>query len=273
MLRIPGSTALLQEIVNDWRKFRMSGGKFPKVVIVMPAYNAEKTLFATYKAIPPHSYDEIVVVDDASQDMTYEQARKLHVHLIKHLENKGYGGNQKTCYRKALELGADIIVMLHPDNQYDPRLIPNIVLPIKEGQADAVLASRFIRDPYDGGPLKGGMPIYKIIGNRLLTWFQNACMGTYFNEFHTGYRAFSRKALESVKWELDSNDFIFDNEIIVQMVIKRIRFKEIPVLTKYFKEASSVNFIRSVKYGFGILKNCIKYILHTKSIHRFEQFE
>ncbi|MDI6606674.1 MAG: glycosyltransferase family 2 protein, partial [Candidatus Omnitrophota bacterium] len=163
-----------------------------KVVIVMPAYNAEKTLLATYNAIPPHSYDEIVLVDDASQDLTYELAKKLQVHLIRHQKNKGYGANQKTCYRKALELGADIIIMLHPDNQYDPRLIPNIALPIKEGQADAVLASRFIRDPYDGGPLKGGMPVYKIIANRFLTWFQNFCMGTYFNEFHTGYRAFSR---------------------------------------------------------------------------------
>lgn len=247
--------------------------KSPKIVVVMPAYNAEKTLLVTHKAMPCHSYDEIVLVDDASQDMTYELAEKLHVHLIRHSENKGYGANQKTCYRKALELGADIIIMLHPDNQYDPRLIPNISLPIKEGQADAVLASRFIRDPYDGGPLKGGMPIYKIIANRFLTWFQNVCMGTYFSEFHTGYRAFSRKALESVRWELNSDDFIFDNEIIVQMVIKKIKFKQISVITKYFKEASSVNFIRSVKYGFGIIKNCIKYILHTKNIRRFEQFE
>lgn len=247
--------------------------KSPKIVIVMPAYNAEKTLLATYNAIPPHSYDEIVLVDDASGDMTYELAQKLHVHAIRHPKNKGYGANQKTCYRKALELGADIVVMLHPDNQYDPRLIPNISLPIKEGQADAVLASRFIRDPYNGGPLKGGMPIYKIIANRFLTWFQNTCMGTYFNEFHTGYRAFSRKALESVRWELNSDDFIFDNEIIVQMVIKKIRFKEIPVITKYFKEASSINFIRSVKYGFGIIKNCIKYILHTKNIRKYEQFK
>ncbi|MBI4845314.1 MAG: glycosyltransferase family 2 protein [Candidatus Omnitrophica bacterium] len=251
----------------------MTTKKNYKVVIVMPAYNAEKTLLATYKAIPPHSYDEIVLVDDASHDLTYELAKKLHCHVIKHDKNRGYGGNQKTCYKKALELGADVIVMLHPDNQYDPRLIPNIALPIIEGQADAVMASRFIRDPYDGGPLKGGMPLYKIIANRLLTWLQNSVMHTYFTEFHTGYRAFSRKALESVKWELNSDDFIFDNEIIVQMVMKRIRFKEIPVLTKYFKEASSINFIRSCKYGLGILINCIKYTLHRKKIMRFEQFE
>lgn len=251
----------------------MNERKSPKVIIVMPAYNAEKTLFSTYKAIPPHSYDEIVLVDDASKDMTYELAKQLHVHLIRHAQNKGYGANQKTCYKKALELGADIVVMLHPDNQYDPRLIPNITLPIKEGQADIVLASRFIRDPYDGGPLKGGMPVYKIIANRFLTWLQNSCMGTYFNEFHTGYRAFSCKALESVRWELNSDDFIFDNEIIVQMVVKKLIFKEIPVLTRYFKEASSINFIRSIKYGLGIIKNCIKYILHTRGIRRYEQFE
>lgn len=251
----------------------MDGKKNYKVIIVMPAYNAERTLLATYSAIPAHSYDEIVLVDDASQDLTYELAKKLRVHVMRHCNNKGYGANQKTCYRKALELGADIVIMLHPDNQYDPRLIPNIALPIKEGQADVVLASRFIRDPYDGGPLKGGMPVYKIIGNRFLTWLQNFCMGTYFSEFHTGYRAFSCKALESVKWELNSDDFIFDNEIIVQMVIKRLIFKEIPVLTQYFREASSVNFFRSVKYGLGIIKNCIKYILHTRNIHRYEQFE
>ncbi|MCU0666106.1 MAG: glycosyltransferase family 2 protein [Candidatus Omnitrophica bacterium] len=247
--------------------------KNSKVVIVMPAYNAEKTLLATYNAIPPHSYDEIVLVDDASKDLTCELAQSLHVHLIKHPVNKGYGANQKTCYRKALDLGADIIIMLHPDNQYDPRLIPNIALPIKEGQADVVLASRFIRDPYDGGPLKGGMPFYKIIANRILTWFQNMCMGTYFNEFHTGYRAFSREALESVKWWLNSDDFVFDNEIIAQMVVKRLIFKEIPVVTKYFKEASSINFARSVKYGLGVLKTSIKYVLHTRNIRRYEQFQ
>lgn len=251
----------------------MKNNQSPKVVIVMPAYNAEKTLLATYKAIPPNSYDEIVLVDDASKDLTYDLANKLRVHLIKHEKNRGYGANQKTCYKKALELGADIIIMLHPDNQYDPRLIPNMSLPIKEGQADAVLASRFIRDPYDGGPLKGGMPIYKIIANRLLTWLQNTCMGTYFSEFHTGYRAYSRKALESVRWEMNSDDFIFDNEIIVQMVIKKIRFKQIPVITQYFKEASSINFIRGIKYGLGILNNCQKYILHTKNIKKYNQFE
>lgn len=239
----------------------------------MPAYNAEKTLLATYKNIPKGSYDDIVLVDDGSSDSTFELAQKLSIHTIRHSKNRGYGANQKTCYRKALELGADIIVMLHPDNQYDPRLIPNISLPIKEGQGDVVLASRFIRDPYDGGPLKGGMPLYKIIFNHLLTWFQNACMGTYFNEFHTGYRAFSRKALESIKWELNSDDFIFDNEIIVQLVIKRLRFKEIPVATKYFKEASTISITRSIIYGLGVIKNCIKYLLHTKNIYRFEQFE
>lgn len=251
----------------------MNNRKAPKVVIVMPAYNAEKTLLATYKNIPKGSYDEIVLVDDGSADSTFKLAQKLPIQAIRHSQNRGYGGNQKTCYKKALELGADIVVMLHPDNQYDPGLIPNISLPIKEGQADVVLASRFIRDPYDGGPLKGGMPVYKIIFNRLLTWFQNACMGTYFNEFHTGYRAFSRNALESVKWELNSDDFIFDNEIIVQMVIRRLKFKEIPVVTKYFKEASRINFIRSVFYGLGVIKNCLKYLLHTKNIYRFKQFE
>lgn len=247
--------------------------KGKKIVIVMPAYNASKTLEQTYKEIPPGCYDEIILVDDASRDSTVKLAKKLNLVVKKHPKNKGYGANQKTCYTEALARGADIIIMLHPDNQYDPGILPNIALPIIKGQADVVLASRFIRDPLKGGPIKGGMPLYKFIANKCLTILENMILRTYFSEFHTGYRAFSREALESIKYKENSDDFVFDNEIIVQLIIKKMRFKEVGVLTRYFKEASSVNFFTSVKYGLGILKTLIKYVLHVKNIKRFSQFE
>ncbi len=244
-----------------------------KIVIVMPAYNAAKTLEQTYKEIPEGSYDEIILVDDASKDSTVKLAKKLNLIVKEHPKNKGYGANQKTCYTEALKRGADIVVMLHPDNQYDPGIVPNITLPILEGQADAVLASRFIRDPLEGGPVKGGMPVYKFFGNRFLTFLENIVLKTYFSEFHTGYRAYSRKALESVNFMDNSDDFVFDNEIIVQLIIKKIKFKEIGVRTRYFKEASSVDFFTSSRYGLAILKTLIKYIMHVKNIKRFSQFE
>ncbi len=239
----------------------------------MPAYNAAKTLEKTYTEIPPESYDEIILVDDVSKDSTVELAKKLNLIVIQHSENKGYGGNQKTCYTKALERNADIIVMLHPDYQYDPRIVPNITLPIIENQADIVLASRMIRDPLMGGPIKGGMPIYKFIANRYLTFIENLVLGTYFSEFHTGYRAFSREALESMPFVLNSNDFIFDNEIIIQGIIKKLRFKEVPVITRYFRDASTVSFIESTKYGFQVILTILKYLLHKYNIKNFKQFD
>lgn len=244
-----------------------------RVIVVMPAYNAARTLEQTYKDIPEGCCDEIILVDDGSQDRTVELARKLNLVVIRHPENRGYGANQKTCYTEALRRGADIVVMLHPDYQYDPRIIPNIVLPIEQGQADVVLASRFIRDPLLGGPIKGGMPLYKYLANRLLSGLENLALGTYFSEFHTGYRGFSRRALEAVKFHLDSDDFVFDNEILVQLVLKRMRFKEVPVLTRYFHEASTIGFFRAVKYGLGILGVIVRYILHTRGLRRAEQFE
>lgn len=247
--------------------------KGKKIIIVMPAYNAAKTLEKTYTEIPLGSYDEIILVDDASNDNTVELAKKLNLIIAQHQKNKGYGGNQKSCYKKALERGADVIVMLHPDFQYDPRIIPNITLPIIEGQADIVLASRMIRDPLLGGPIKGGMPIYKFIANRILTLVENLALGTYFSEFHTGYRAFSREALESLPFNLNSDDFIFDNEIIIQGIIKKLTFKEIPVTTKYFRDASSVNFLKSTQYGIQVIWTIVKYLMHKYNIKKFEQFD
>ena len=239
----------------------------------MPAYNAAKTLEKTYQEIPAGSYDEIILVDDKSGDETVAVAKRLNIFVIQHSQNKGYGGNQKTCYDAALKRGADIIVMLHPDYQYDPRIVPNITIPLIQGQADVVLASRFIRDPLKGGPIKGGMPLYKYFFNKILTSVENIVLGTYFSEFHTGYRAFSRGALESINYHLNSDDFVFDNEILLQLIHKRLRFKEIPVETKYFTEASTISFFRSVCYGFGILKTILKYVLHKRNIIRFKQFE
>lgn len=247
--------------------------KNKKIIIVMPAYNAAKTLEKTYSEIPNGSYDEIILVDDASKDNTVELAKKLNLIVIEHPENRGYGGNQKSCYKKALERGADVVVMLHPDYQYDPRIIPNITLPIIEDQADIVLASRMIRDPLIGGPIKGGMPIYKFIANRILTFIENQALGTYFSEFHTGYRAFSRKALESIPFNDNSDDFVFDNEIIVQGIIKKFRFKEIPVTTRYFRDASSVNFIRSIKYGIQVISTAVKYLMCKYNIKKYKQFD
>ncbi len=232
-----------------------------KVIIVMPAYNAALTLEDTYREIPAGSYDGIVLVDDASSDDTVRIARQLNLMVEVHPVNKGYGGNQKTCYARALREGADIVVMLHPDNQYDPSIVPDLVAPIARGEADVVLASRML-----GSPIKGGMPLYKFIANKALTAIENAILGTRFSEFHTGYRAFSRKALQSANWFANSNDFVFDNEILVQLALKKTSFKEIPVTTRYAHDSSSVGFWRSCVYGLGILKTLAKYLLHVKGI-------
>jgi len=242
--------------------------KKPKVVIVMPAYNAALTLEKTYYALPEGSYDQIILVDDASSDNTLEIASKLKILGVRHRKNRGYGGNQKTCYTKALEQGADIIVMLHPDYQYDPTIAKDIVQPIMRGEADVVLASRML-----GDPLKGGMPLYKFLANKFLTGLENLVLGTRFSEFHTGYRAYNRRALESVNFEANSEDFVFDNEILVQFVIKKMRFKEIPVSTRYSFDSSSVSFRAGIVYGLSILKTIIKYLFFKCKIVRYKQFD
>lgn len=245
---------------------RPSPGK-AKIVIAMPAYNAALTLEKTYYALPEGSYDQIILVDDASSDNTLEIASKLNILTIRHRKNRGYGGNQKTCYTKALERGADIVVMLHPDYQYDPTIAKDIVQPILRGEADVVLASRML-----GNPLKGGMPLYKFIANKFLTTVENVVLGTKFSEFHTGYRAYNRRALESVNFEANSENFVFDNEILVQFVIKQMRFKEIPVSTRYSFDSSSVSFKAGLIYGLSILRTMAKYLLFKWGFVNFKQF-
>ncbi|MFH0931136.1 MAG: glycosyltransferase family 2 protein [Candidatus Zixiibacteriota bacterium] len=230
----------------------------PKVVVVMPAYNAARTLALTYKSIPSEVVDEVLLVDDASKDETVKIALDFHLKVVRHPHNVGYGGNQKTCYMEALREGADIVVMLHPDGQYDPRLIPQIIEPIRKGEADFVLGSRFRQK---GGALKGGMPLYKFLANRFLTAIENLILGQNLSEMHTGYRAYSRSFLEKVPFLRNSNDFVFDSQIIAQAVAFKLRIAEVPVSTKYFKEASSVNFRVSLIYGFKTLWTVFRFAL------------
>ena len=237
------------------------------IVIVMPAYNAALTLEKTYYALPEGSYDHIILVDDASSDNTLEIASKLNLLTVRHRKNRGYGGNQKTCYTKAFEVGADVIVMLHPDYQYDPTIVRDIVQPILRGEADVVLASRLL-----GDPMGGGMPLYKFVANKFLTTLENFVLGTHLSEFHTGYRAYSRQALESVNFEANSENFVFDNEILVQFVIRKLRITEIPVSTRYSFDSSSVSFKAGVVYGLSILKTILKYLLFKWRIIKFKQF-
>ncbi len=248
----------------------MDQTKKPKVTIVMPAYNAEKTLERTLNDIPKGSYDEIILVDDCSQDGTVELSRKLGLITIRHEKNVGYGGNQKTCYKTALERGADIIVMLHPDFQYDARLIPYMTGLIREGVCDVILGSR-IRTRHEA--LSGGMPLYKYIMNRMLTLFENMVLGIAVSETHTGYRAYRRKMLEVVPFEKNSDDFVFDQQIIAQSVHWQFRIGEIPVPTRYFKEASSINFRRSVVYGLCTLWTMLRFSLHHLGILKYSLFQ
>jgi glycosyltransferase involved in cell wall biosynthesis len=234
----------------------MINGK--KVIVVLPAYRAEKTLENTIQDVPPGCVDEFILVDDASPDQTLKVARELGIFTVSHPKNLGYGGNQKTCYRTALERGADIVIMLHPDYQYEPKLVPALAGMIGSGVYDVVLASRILGN----GALQGGMPLYKYIANRFLTAAENILIGQKLSEYHTGYRAFSKEALQAVDWQKDSDDFVFDNQIICQMQMKKLRFGEISCPTKYFEEASSINFSRSVTYGLGVLKVALQYRLH-----------
>ncbi len=222
-----------------------------KIVVVLPAYNAELTLERTYNEIPHDIVDEVVLVDDASSDRTLELGNKLGIkHLIRHEKNKGYGGNQKTCYDKALELGADIVIMLHPDYQYTPKLIPAMATLISSGLYPVVLGSRILGK----GALRGGMPWHKFIFNRILTLIENIMLNEKLSEYHTGYRAYSREVLQTINYPANSDNFIFDNEVLSQIVFHRFPIAEITCPTKYFEEASSINLSDSIVYGMGVLK-------------------
>jgi glycosyltransferase involved in cell wall biosynthesis len=243
----------------------MSPGK-SKVIVVMPAYNAEKTLERTLNDIPPGACDEVILVDDCSADGTFTLANKLGLVAARHEKNLGYGGNQKTCYRMALERGADIVVMLHPDFQYDARLIPYMTGLIRDNVCDVILGSR-IRTRREA--LRGGMPLYKYLMNRLLTLFENLVLGMAVSETHTGYRAYRRQSLEKVDFQKNSNDFVFDQQMIVQLAHAQQRIGEIPVPTRYFSEASSISFKRSVIYGIATVWTMIRYILHVLGVCRY----
>lgn len=228
------------------------------ITIVLPAYNAGKTLEKTYTEIPFDITDNVILVDDNSSDNTIQVAKELGIkYIVQHEKNKGYGGNQKTCYKKALELKSDIIVMLHPDYQYTPKLIHSMCFLIANGIYDVVLGSRILGN----GALKGGMPKYKYLSNRLLTFFQNVMLGQKLSEYHTGYRAFSADVLRSINYEANSDDFIFDNQMLAQIFGQKYEIAEITCPTKYFKEASSINLKRSIYYGVGVLQVSLRYRL------------
>lgn len=233
----------------------MINGK--KVVVIMPAYNAEKTLKQTYDEIYKDFVDEVILVDDNSQDNTKIVSKELNIKTIVHKENKGYGANQKSCYKAALKSGADIVVMLHPDYQYTPKLIPAIVCMMAFEQYDAVLASRMLGN----SALKGGMPLYKFVANKFLTAFENVLTGEKLSEYHTGFRGFTREVLENLPLAECDDDFIFDNEMIALLFYNKYNIGELSCPTKYFKEASSINFVRSCKYGLGVLAVSMKYRL------------
>jgi glycosyltransferase involved in cell wall biosynthesis len=236
-----------------------AGARTEKIVIVMPAYNAARTIEETFRAIPQGYYDEIVVVDDHSRDDTVDRARALNLKAIRHPHNVGYGGNQKTCYMEALRDGATIVVMLHPDGQYDPAIIPEMIRPIRERRADMVLGSRML---VPGGAKRGGMPLWKRIANRFLTTLENLAMGQRFSECHTGYRAYSRRFLETVPFLRNSNGFVFDTEVIFQAVHFGLPVVEVPVASRYFDDASSVGFGQGVVYGLGTLATAARFLLH-----------
>ena len=240
-----------------------------RIVIVMPAYNAAKTLEDTFRAIPEGYYDEIVVVDDHSRDDTTELAQRLNLKAIRHPHNVGYGGNQKTCYMEALRDGAEIVVMLHPDGQYDPAIIPEMIRPIAEQRAEMVLGSRMM---LPGGAARGGMPLWKRISNRFLTTVENLAMGRRFSECHTGYRAYSRHFLETVPFLRNSNNFVFDTEVIFQAVAFGLPVAEVPISTRYFADASSVGFRTGVVYGLGTLLTALRYVLHRWGILSCDKF-
>jgi glycosyltransferase involved in cell wall biosynthesis len=226
----------------------------PRVIVVMPAYNAARTLVRTYGDIPADVVDHVILVDDVSADDTVAVAKLLNIHVVVHHQNRGYGGNQKTCYDTALAEGADVVVMLHPDYQYDATRIPQLIAPILAGEADMMLGSRFL-----GDPLAGGMPRWKYVANRFLTGLQNRAYGLSLSEYHTGFRAYSRKVLETIDYHANSDDFVFDQELVGQVVRAGLRIGEVAVPTRYFAEASSVNFRRSTVYGLSTLRSLLRH--------------
>ena len=240
-----------------------------KVVVVMPAYNAARTIERTYREIPLDLVDEVIVTDDASHDETVEIARRLGLHTLVHERNRGYGGNQKTCYTEALRLGADVIVMLHPDYQYTPKLIPAMISLITDGPFQVVLGSRVL----GGRALSGGMPLYKYVSNRALTAFQNLMCGAKLSEYHTGYRAFSREVLESLPLLENSDDFVFDNQILAQILLAGFEVGEVSCPAAYFEEASSINFRRSLRYGLGVVTTSLQAFLHRKRLTNVRIFD
>jgi len=240
-----------------------------KIIVVLPAYNAGKTLSDTYNEIPFEIVDEVILVDDNSNDNTKEIAKQLGIkHIISHEKNLGYGGNQKSCYNKALEIGGDIIIMLHPDYQYTPKLIHSMSYLIANEVYPVVIGSRILGK----GALKGGMPLYKYVANRFLTLFQNILMNQKLSEYHTGYRAYSRAVLEQIDFNKNSNDFIFDNQFIAQIFHKGFEIAEITCPTKYFEDASSINFSRSLKYGLGVMTVAVTYSLSKSKIYQSRLF-
>jgi glycosyltransferase involved in cell wall biosynthesis len=240
------------------------------ITVVLPAYNAETTLEQTYNEIPFDIVDNVILVDDLSSDKTIEKAKALGIkYIIEHSENIGYGGNQKTCYNKALEINSDIIVMLHPDYQYNPKLIHSMCYLIANGLYEVVLGSRILGK----GALKGGMPLYKYIANRLLTMIQNLLMNQKLSEYHTGYRAFTRNVMETINYNLNSDDFIFDNQVLAQIFYSGFEIAEITCPARYFKEASSINFKRSIEYGLGVIMVSIMYFLQKSGLFRFKIFK
>ena len=257
----PGSLSLRPQIK------RMYKGK--KVIVVLPAYNAALTLEKTYQEIPFELVDEVILCDDASSDNTSALAREIGIqHIIVHKNNKGYGGNQKSLYNKALELGGDIIIMLHPDYQYTPKLIPSMINIIGEGLYPVVLGSRILGK----GALAGGMPLYKYVANRILTLVQNLLVNYKLSEYHTGYRAFSREVLQGINFNSNSDDFVFDNEMLSQIIYAGFHIAEVTCPTKYFEEASSINLTRSIRYGLGVLRVSVSHLLQRLGLARFEIF-
>ena len=241
-----------------------------KIIVVLPAYNAEKTLEQTYNEIPFEIVDNVILTDDLSNDDTVSEAERIGIkHIIKHDKNKGYGANQKSCYNKALELGADIVVMLHPDYQYTPKLIHSLTYLIANDVYPVAVGSRILGK----GALKGGMPWYKYIANRFLTLFQNILMNQKLSEYHTGYRAFSKEVLENINYNINSDDFIFDNQMLAQIFFKGFEIAEITCPTKYFEEASSINLSRSMKYGIGVLAVSVSYFFNKIGLGKNKIFQ
>jgi hypothetical protein len=239
----------------------------PRVVVIMPAYNAARTLSACVADVPRNYVDEIILVDDASRDDTVVIARELGLTVVVHPENRGYGGNQKTCYREALARGGEIVVMVHPDHQYDPQVIPQLLDPLLDGRADAVFGSRML----GGTAREGGMPWWKVVANVALTRLENLVLGLDLTEYHSGFRAYSRTYLEAVNLEANSDGFVFDSEIIAQGVLAGMRIAEIPIATRYFPEASQIGFGRSVLYGLGIVRLMVRFALHARGRRQHPQ--